>query len=316
MTQTTKHVYRGTCDASAAVRLGATNLFATASDEDFVLRVYDRALPGDPIATRDLKAFLKPVNPKKEPDIEGAAQLGDVVYWVGSHSRDKDGVVQESRHRLFATTVTTTGGVADIEPRGEPYTQLLADLVSSPDLAGLGLREASERPPEAVGGLNIEGLAPTPAGQLLIGFRNPIPNRQTLIVRLENPSELVAQPSRPARLAPPLLLDLGGRGIRALEFVPDVRAYVIVAGAFDDRSDFAVYRWSGAAADKPVLLDIPGVHEMRPEELIVIPRTDGTFEIELFSDDGDVLVGEVRCKKLKDPQSQTFGSIRVRTPFI
>lgn len=58
-------IYRGTCDASAAVRMSAT-LFVSASDEDYILRVYDRTVPGMPSATFDLAAFLEPGNPDEE----------------------------------------------------------------------------------------------------------------------------------------------------------------------------------------------------------------------------------------------------------
>ncbi len=82
--------YRGTCDASAAVRLGSSSMFVSASDEDFILRVYDREAPGLPSVTADLEAFLKPSDPGKEPDIEGAAAVGNRIYWVTSHGRDKN----------------------------------------------------------------------------------------------------------------------------------------------------------------------------------------------------------------------------------
>jgi hypothetical protein len=305
-------VYRGTCDASAAVRLGSTSLFATASDEDFVLRVYDRGNPGDALAIFDLKSFLAPANPKKEPDIEGAAQVGDRIYWIGSHGRDKDAVVQESRHRLFATSCRLAGGKAELRPHGVPYRNLIEDLLASPDLSDLALRQASTRPPEADGGLNIEGLAPTREGHLLIGFRNPIPQGRALIVRLENPSDAIQARRSPLRLTRAALLDLGGRGIRALEFVPEASAYVIVAGAFDDRSDFRLFRWSGSSTDRAEPVDVPGLADLRPEELIVVPASDGTFELDVFSDDGDALVGSTRCKKLENPHQQAFRSLRVR----
>ena len=45
--------------------------------------------------------------------------------------------------------------------------------------------------------MNIEGLCPTPEGELLIGFRNPIPGERALIVPLKNPGELIE--GKPAR---------------------------------------------------------------------------------------------------------------------
>lgn len=92
-------VYWGSCDASAAVRVGAESQFVTASDEDDILRLYDSRQPGLPSFSCDLTTFLEPDDSTKEPDIEGAARIGDRVYWITSHGRDKAGVEQE---RFFA----------------------------------------------------------------------------------------------------------------------------------------------------------------------------------------------------------------------
>jgi hypothetical protein len=167
--------------------------------------------------------------------------------------------------------------------------------VSARELEGLGLREASTRPPTAEGGFNIEGLAPTPDGHLLVGFRNPLPRGRDIVGRVENPAELIARSSARARVTWAGLLDLGGRGIRALEFVPIARTYLIIAGSSDGRDDLRVYTWSGAPADAPEPLDIPGFDDLRPEELIVVPSDDRRFEVEFFSDDGERLVDGRRC---------------------
>ena len=132
MAETEIHLYRGACDASAAVRVGKGSLFIAASDEDSVLRVYDRNNPGPFIHSHDLSEFLGVSNPKKEEaDIEGAAQIGAVVYWIGSHGRDNDGGEQETRRRLFATSVTGAGKTIKISPVGKPYTCLLRDLLDA-----------------------------------------------------------------------------------------------------------------------------------------------------------------------------------------
>jgi hypothetical protein len=115
---TTTSIYRGTCDASAAVRIGETDRFIAASDEDSVLRVFDRAAPGLPLTSVDLVAFLKPVDPTAELDLEGAAQLGDRVYWVGSHGRDKDGAEQPNRQCFLATYIDVAGPSVAITPIG------------------------------------------------------------------------------------------------------------------------------------------------------------------------------------------------------
>src|SRR5437870_778872 len=49
--------YAGMCDASAAVAL-TDRLFAVASDEDSVIRVYSREQGGPPVQSIDLTTFL------------------------------------------------------------------------------------------------------------------------------------------------------------------------------------------------------------------------------------------------------------------
>ena len=180
--------YAEACDASAAVRIGESDLFIAATDEDCVLRVYDRSRPGLPVARLDVTEFLEPDDPgETEADIEGAAQLGDRIYWIGSHGRNSKGKKRRMRQRLFATTVRASGNTIDLRTTGTPYKRLLKDLLSDDSLARFDLEQASTRAPEDEGGLNIEGLAPTSNRNLLIGFRNPVPDGRALVVELKNP---------------------------------------------------------------------------------------------------------------------------------
>src|SRR4051812_47763733 len=95
-------IFRGMCDASAAVALD-DDLFAVANDEDNTIRVYHAAKGGPPVSSVDLSAFLR-VDPKfPETDLEGAAWLGDRIFWMASHGRNHDGKFRASRDRFFAT---------------------------------------------------------------------------------------------------------------------------------------------------------------------------------------------------------------------
>src|SRR4029453_18084833 len=73
--------FTGMCDASAAAAIN-TELFIVADDEANVLRVYRRS-GGAPLLGVDLREFLG----TQEADIEGAAPIGQFVFWVGSHGR-------------------------------------------------------------------------------------------------------------------------------------------------------------------------------------------------------------------------------------
>ncbi|WP_457423279.1 DUF3616 domain-containing protein [Roseateles sp. P5_E7] len=270
--------YEGLCDASAAVALDARH-FIVADDEHNKLSVYQRGT-----AKRVGQVDLKFLKADKESDLEGSAQVGKRIYWIASHARNSAGEPRPDRQRFFATEIVGT----TVEPVGKPYTGLLADLLATPALAPLKLAEAAGRAAEAEGGLNIEGLAAAADGSLLIALRNPIPQGRAILIPLLNPAELV-DGKGPARFGAAIRLDLGGRGLRSIERVSTT--YLIAAGPPADAGTFAIYRWSGKAADAPtpVKLDLG---TLRPEALFAWP--DG--QVTLLSDDGGVMFGKKACK--------------------
>lgn len=289
--------YKGICDASAAVAIDA-NRFVVADDEKNTLRVYrrDQAEPLD--QSIDLSKFLD-TKPKKESDLEGAAVIGNRIYWISSHGNNKDGEVQKRRWRFFATEIA-----ADKSPPvaaiGMPYMRLRDDLLSAPQLKDYKLKKAAEIAPEQEGGLNIEGLAATPAGGLLIGFRNPLHDGNALIVPLDNPAKVVE--GERAILGDPIELDLGGRGIRSIERLGST--YLIVAGPPGDDGSFALFRWSGEKETKPQPLPNTLPQDLRPEAIFEI----SALKVQLLSDDGGVTTDGVECKD-RDEDEKEFRSI-------
>jgi hypothetical protein len=282
--------YRGICDASAAVALNADS-FIVANDEDNVLRVYRRGQPS-PMQNIDLSDFL---NAERETDIEASAAIGNRIYWITSHGRNRKGKDRPERQRLFATDIVSRGGELTVIPVGTAYTDLLADLVNAPHLSRYRLGEASALPPKTPGALNIEGLAATPDGKLLIGFRNPIPNGKALIIPLENPSAVIS--GSKAMLGQPIELALGGLGIRSFERVGD--GYLIIAGPYDSPGAFTLYKWSNVLGSPPVPVKGINFYGMHPEALFAVPDSD---TIQILSDNGKT--EDVDCKDM--PESQRF----------
>jgi hypothetical protein len=281
----TSSQYTHACDASAASLLNTRRLFAAASDEGSVLRVYDLDHPGAPVSSLDVTAFLEPDTPSDtEADVEGSAPIGDRIYWIGSHGRNKNGKERKFRQRLFATDIVRTGADVTLRPAGRPYTSLLRDLSNSPALSMFGIATAAGLAPEAVGGLNIEGMAPTADEAVLIGFRNPIPDAHALVVRIANPAALVEGTAERAEVSLAGLIALGGRGIRALEWLPQRRVYLVLAGAFDNSGNFALFSWAGVPDAPAIRIPLP-MGDLNPEELIVTEGPDGVA-LHLLSDDG------------------------------
>lgn len=285
--------YDGFCEASAAVALDAEH-FAVAEDEGNALRVFrigQHAAVGAPL---DLAEFLG--TGKKASDLEAAARVGDIAYWLSSHSLTSAGKQREWRRRFFATQIDASVSPPRLKPMGKPYTALLDDLIAAPALQTLHLAQASALTPEAPGGLNIEGLAAAADGSLLIGFRNPLVAGKALLVPLTNPGGVV-KGSQKASFGPPVLLDLGGRGIRSIDRVG--KGYVIVAGPIADAGSFALFRWTGLAADVPVNTGLSLPDRFSPEALVALPGRD---DLLLLSDDG------ARC----DAAAMKFQALRLR----
>jgi Protein of unknown function (DUF3616) len=273
--------YHGMCEASAAVAAGPDHFFA-AEDEGSVLRLYARNDP-EPIWKEDLGKKMD----VDADDIEAAAAVGNRIYWITSHSRTRKGKAKPERRYLFATDIVGQGAQARLEAAGKPYAGLLDDLLDDPALDAFKLKKAAERTPEEKGGLNIEGLAATAEGKLLIGFRNPVRKGWALVVPLGNPDAVVMRGAK-ARFGEAMRLDLDGLGIRSLERVGD--GYLILAGPFDDEgAGFSLRRWTGAGGARPKVSPQPALADadlkLTPEALFAIPGSD---KVQILSDDGNI----------------------------
>ena len=335
--------YAGGSDPSAAAVVDATH-FVTADDEINILRIYSM---GDsaPVFSLDITSFLAADTKYPEADIEGVTRIDKRIYWITSHGRNKEGQIRSSRYRFFATEIADAGPLADpngsprIVPIGRSYSHLVQDMLEAPQLKALNLRAVTrlnetlskkERamlaPKEQ--GLNIEGLAVGPDGQSLwIGLRNPLyktaeGKARAIIVPLLNPDEVVKD-GKPARFGDVILLDLGGRGIRSIDYAESLKEYWIVAGDSGFRPDFAVFRYHSAAKELiPAKVAFPA--DFTPEGLFVFPgrktvwfiSDDGTLEKEVLSPSecmpGDLLEnGRCPNKCLIDLKKRTFRVVGV-----
>ncbi len=209
----------------------------------------------------DLSALLNIAYDDKSPesDLEGAARLGDVAFFISSHGRDRQGRLRLNRMQFFALKMERSKEGFAVRPFGSPYKRLLDDMASSSKMKGTGIidayrpqRKKDERLRPKRHGVNIEGLAAGADGKtLLIGFRNPRPQGKALIVELKNPLDVVLR-GTPASFGDPILLDLGGRGIRSLEYFAAIGRYLIVAGAADDSEGSQLFLWTSGSSPERV----------------------------------------------------------------
>ena len=293
-------VFTQMCDASAAAAIDREH-FMVADDEENILRVYSRH-GGAPIHQLDLSKFLNADGKQtsKEADLEAAAQIGTRTYWIGSHGRNKKGEPSPGRQRFFATETDRDEKSLSVHPVGRPYLHLLEDLLREERLARYRLREAAERAPKEPGGLNIEGLAAAPSGELLIGFRNPIRDGKALLVPLRNPGGLIK--GERAVFGDPRELDLGGLGIRSIGW--EGSRYLIIAGASGAGGRSRLYEWKGGA-DQPKLVPRVSFGALNPEGIMFTDES-GKSEYFVLSDDGGREIDAQNCKDLKDPQAKRF----------
>ena len=271
-------VYTGAADGSAAVALDATH-FATASDEDSVIRVYSRTHGGAPLWSINLTQFLQVPAAAPETDIEAATRIGDRAYWLSSHGRNQRGLERTAHYRFFATDIRTNGVLPQLVPVGQPGKTLLTDLVREPQLLPFNLADAAGRAPKSPGALSIEGLCATPDKHLLIGFRNPVPQGQALAVPLLNPDEVIQ--GKRASFGPPIHLDLGGLGIRSMAYWGG--RYLLIAGPFDGKGQSRLYQWKGGEGKAKLLKDVR-LKGLNPEAIVVYPDK-GRDEFQLLCDD-------------------------------
>jgi hypothetical protein len=290
-------VFREMCDASAATAIDEEN-FLVADDEENVLRLYGRE-GGEPKGKFDLNPFLGATKKPQEADLEGAAQLDGLNFWIGSHGRNSKAKESVHRQTLFATKATKKEGTWSVEPVGKPYTSLLADLLADERLEKFGLKAASELAPKTQGALNIEGLVSPPEGHLLIGFRNPLPENKAIVVPLLNPLEVIE--GKKAKLGEAQTLDLGGLGIRSIG--GHKGKYLIIAGAYNEEQKPRLFEWAGDASAPKAVTGIK-LSGLNPEGLAF--RKDSGEKYLILSDDGGEAIEGKDCKKLKDPALKCF----------
>ncbi len=302
--------YHGLSDVSAAVAIDQKT-FIVAGDETNTLTLYEFARTAKPIDTFDLTEFLD-INPKNpEADIEAATRIGNRIYWITSHGRSKNGKLRPNRYRFFATTIKNENAKATIHPTGSACKTLLQTLLDHPNMQNLGLQHATRlgkkkqknlAPKKQ--GLNIEAICASADGSsLYIGFRNPRPADNALVIKLTNPAQVIDKAATP-EFAQPILWNLAGLGIRSMEYSPYHKAYLIIAGPHDQTANFRLYRWSGSPTEQPK--PVPNIDlnklGLTPEAMITFKNSPRIF---ILSDDGP-------NKFLRDSGKKYFRTIWLR----
>jgi hypothetical protein len=297
-------IFRGTCDASAAVAL-SNNQFLVASDEDNILRFYSLERPGNPIQTFDARTLVSKRRKAPEADIEGSARIGNRIFLITSHGRNAQGKAAPFRHRFFALEIEGSGSGLKLRAAGRAYTNLVSDLARDARFARFGFEKAAALAPKAEGGLNIEALSDTPEGELLIGFRNPLVEGKALIIPLKNPNGIVE--GEAARFGDEILVDLNGLGLRGIGSMKS--GYYLLGGPIANEGECRLFRWKGEgdAAEAIPGLQLGGISP----EGICFHDQSGREDFVILSDDGAKSLKGEECKRLPAGERQ-FRAFRIR----
>ncbi len=299
--------YQSTCDGSGAVAIDGTH-FLDVNDENQGIRIYTQGAQAAPVQELDVSAALG-LATSAETDLEDAARIGDRVYVVGSHGRDKSGKLVATRYKFVGIDLAGAVPALEMQVAGS-YSDLLVDMLDSsqwvtPDAVVIDLLKsrsklgngtvASLAPKDQ--GTCIEGLAALPSattpGRLVLGFRNPQEGAQAILVTLLNADAVLA--GAHAQFGEAIRFDLGGNGIRGMAWSPTHQALLFLSGPHDaTEGPFALWRWSGVSGSGPVKVkDITAPAGSAPEAVVPYP---GTLDVQVLFDFGSFQIGGSDCK--------------------
>jgi pSer/pThr/pTyr-binding forkhead associated (FHA) protein len=172
-------------------------------------------------------------------DPEGLADGGSFFYVVGSQSHAEAGERNALVRFALDPANKTLIGHADVMSSLRDYL-----VENVPELKAVADVKGNQ------GGVDIEGVAYDSIGdRLMLGLRSPLANGKALIVpiKLRDPrgafsTENVVPPG------PAIQVQLGGLGIRDIEFDARSSNYFIIAGAtaHGESPTFTLWEWTGA----------------------------------------------------------------------
>jgi hypothetical protein len=205
-------------------------------------------------------------------------QAGDAVRVpLGVTVVDPEGVTCDGPHfYVVGSQSKTASGAGLVRFTFDPSSRTVDDVEVIDELEAL-LRAKSPALDRLAGksGVNIEGLAWDPERRrLLLGLRAPVDGEDAVVV----PVSFASGPfgARGLHVDSLVTLPLRGMGVRAIEYDPDSRAFLVVAGATDKkkRVDFTLWAWDGDDA-RPALTERATIdRDLKPEG---VARVDGAL---------------------------------------
>ncbi len=229
-------------------------------------------------------------------------QTGDAIpIALGANVTDMEGITFDGgSYYIVGSQSKPTGyeGVGLVRFRYDPVTRRISNVETIGDLKAWLADNVAELNGTAreIGDhvLNIEALAWDPTGQrLLLGLRAPVVDGHALVVpiKLIDPAGPFFRDNIRAD-GPAIRIDLGGDGIRSLEYDPASKAYRLITGATlnEETRDFRLVEWDGR--DGTPVRDIALYSKkLKPE---------GIANAELYGKPTKVIVFDIGTFRLSD----------------
>lgn len=211
-------------------------------------------------------------------DIEGAASSVDgTVFAITSHSLNKKNQRNEKREQLIQLKVQSgldTSLVGSVGLRDG----IVGELLKIDPVLG-----------DQVDEVNIEGLCFSKTGKkLLIGLRAPLYKGKAIVLFLETPNEVISDSFTAQFSGKPLLLDLGGAGIRAMAYSESSGEYFFVSEVETKKKKMRprLWAWNGETGHDVVRMDLPGLKKLKNIEGLTFLRVEEDNVALLVCDDG------------------------------
>ena len=270
-------------EPSGVQQLADGRLLVIEDEPEYPLHILKPTKNGKLIENKSLNILLRIAFSNKLDDLEAITMSPDgYIYATTSHKRNKKGKRKPDREQLIRFKIDGNK-VVD--------TGIVTNLVDAIETSGI-LGKVNKQGKGGLYNINIEAISFDKENRLMICLRNPQIDNSSIILLLENPSEIFTHKAKPIIAKSPLLLDLQGGGIRAISYNPKLNGYLLTNEIYTSGDNNIKHSqisfWTGDAKHKPKPINLPSIINMNNVEGISPVTINGEQKVLFVSDNGDL----------------------------
>ena len=238
---------------------------------------------GNLVENKSLNLLLRIAFKRQLDDLEAITMGPDgYIYASTSHKRNKKGERKIEREQLIrfkikGNSITDIGIITN-----------LIDAIKKSKVLGA----VNQNGKGGLYNINIEALSFDKKNRLMICLRNPRKDGKSIILILKNPLEVFNNKVAPVISKTPILLDLPGGGIRAMNYDSKLNGYLLTNEIYTSGGNNIKHSqisfWDGSPEHKPNPIKLPSVINMNNVEGISPIMINNEPRILLISDNGDL----------------------------